>query len=808
MTNKKIIQKETSVLKMKLNEVFVAKSVKNRAYIEQFTHTSVNFTQKHLGTICGFFIIRNESKYNAHIVNVLTSEIKKEFFSVSRRSISEAFESALYKCNKVLTKLAEEGNTEWLGSIDGAVCAFDTSTIYFSVTGEASVYLIRDCNIINISEGLASQEAHEFPMKTFVDTSQGPLYEFDRVIVTSKELLHLISPAELKNNSIRFSDEEFNQLISTILKNESNLAATTIINVSKKTIKEPIINSETKLSNEEELNQQINAFGADTFIQKEKKSHEIDTNNKEEIEKKPKENYTDKRTGHIYVKANKSSSEERTQFSVILNKAKDVTSDLSYEIKTQSSKISYKLAKSSKKTFEELKLFMKSERVKQVIPNTKKFLKEKSKQVSGITTKIKNQKKTLENKNKSQNEKKKKEKKDTEATPNPKIDTIINTENVSVKNSKNEEKTSKKKEIGKKIISQTKKIKDKSKVLVNKFKENNNNNKESKEDKTQNLKLLKNFFATKRNKMIFVVSFVCFLILVPVVLDKIYNKKQIVLVKEDEIDVSDEKSSPNKDEKKSKNSQQTKEDKNTKEIGTKITDVSNTKLITPLTNGTVLITTTNSFIKIDKNNKKSIKAIPKEYGNLVLATYMSDLSYVFFITDKNTMYSYSPKVDKFEKQKIKQTLNYKNIKALNSYLTYIYTLEGDKIKRFARIEGGFDKPVIWYEGTSFSKTTSCSIDGDIYIANNKKINIFSHKNLTDKKLPDNVKIDEVFANENSNLLWVLDKENKTITGHNKKTLSAEKTIRDDILNRVKKIAVQKNAIILSTDTSIYRIPIR
>ncbi len=345
--------------------------------------------------------------------------------------------------------------------------------------------------------------------------------------------------------------------------------------------------------------------------------------------------------------------------------------------------------------------------------------------------------------------------------------------------------------------------------MVNKFKEKkNNNNKELKEGKTQNLKLLKNFFTTKRNKMIFVVSFVCFLILVPVVLDKIYNKKQIVLVKEDEIDVSDEKSSPNKDEKKSKNSQQTKEDKNTKEIGTKITDVSNTKLITPLTNGTVLITTTNSFIKIDKNNKKSTKAIPKEYGNLVLATYMSDLSYVFFITDKNTMYSYSPKVDKFEKQKIKQVLNYKNIKALSSYLTYIYTLEGDKIKRFARIEGGFDEPVIWYEGTSFSKTTSCSIDGDIYIANNKKINIFSHKNLTDKKLPNNVKIDEVFANENSNLFWVLDKQNKTITGYNKKTLSAEKTIRDDILNRVKKIAVQKNAIILSTDTSIYRIPIR
>ncbi len=804
MTNKKIIQKETSVLKMKLNEVFVAKSVKNRAYIEQFTHTSVNFTQKHLGTICGFFVIRNESKYNAHIVNVLTSEIKKEFFSVSRRSISEAFESALYKCNKVLTKLAEEGNTEWLGSIDGAVCAFDTSTIYFSVTGEASVYLIRDRNIINISEGLASQEAHEFPMKTFVDTSQGPLYEFDRVIVTSKELLHLISPAELKNNSIRFSDEEFNQLISTILKNESNLAATTIINVSKKTIKEPIINSETKLSNEEELNQQINAFGADTFIQKEKKSPEIDTNNKEEIEKKPKENYTDKRTGHIYVKANKSSSEERTQFSVILNKAKDVTSDLSYEIKTQSSKISYKLAKSSKKTFEELKLFMKSERVKQVIPNTKKFLKEKSKQVSGITTKIKNQKKTLENKNKSQNEKKKKEKKDTEATPNPKIDTIINTENVSVKNSKNEEKTSKKKEIGKKIISQTKKIKDKSKVLVNKFKEKNDN-KESKEDKTQNLKLLKNFFVTKRNKMIFVVSFVCFLILVPVVLDKIYNKKQIVLVKEDEIDVSDEKSSPNKDEKKSKNSQQTKEDKNTKEIGTKITDVSNTKLITPLTNGTVLITTTNSFIKIDKNNKKSTKAIPKEYGNLVLATYMSDLSYVFFITDKNTMYSYSPKVDKFEKQKIKQTLNYKNIKALNSYLTYIYTLEGDKIKRFARIEGGFDKPVIWYKGTSFTKTTSCSIDGDIYVANNKKLSIFSQKNITNKHIDNNTKVDIVYTDENSNLFWVLDKANKNLKAYDKKTLSLVNTIDNDILNKTTNIAVKKNTVIISTNTSIYKI---
>ncbi|MEN8252575.1 MAG: hypothetical protein ABFQ53_03280, partial [Patescibacteria group bacterium] len=337
--NKKCITADTT-LDIDMSNVFVAKKSKERAFIEQFDYSSINFTQKHLGTLLGFFIVRNDSKSSENIVNFLASELKKKYFAPLQAPASEKFESTLHHINRVLEEIANVGNVEWLGTIDSAICVVNDSSINFSITGNAHIFLLRENNLINISEGLASQEAAECPLKTFVDISSGELCPGDKLIITSQELLDLVSFEELQKNAAKFDQQNFVQFIETVLTNECSLATTTIIDIAQK---DQIATSQQHQIDDAALE---NLFSASAFeknapqeeLQEEKVIEEIES---EEKESPVTEEYTDPRTGHIHIQGNDEPIEQPT----IPERAKEEWLNIYEVVKTNVSKNFQKLSK-------------------------------------------------------------------------------------------------------------------------------------------------------------------------------------------------------------------------------------------------------------------------------------------------------------------------------------------------------------------------------------------------------------------------------------------------------------------------------
>lgn len=220
--------KKHNVLEVAVSDVFVVNGAKHRPFIEQFCHAGVNFTQKDLGTIMGFFIVRDTSSMSENIVNFLVSEIKKYYFSQSQKTPEEKFESTLHRINRMLEELATIGNVNWLGAIDGAVCAVTGATARFSVTGAASIFLLRDDHLVDIGDGLASEDAAHNPLKTFADISMGELLPYDKLIITSSELLDLVTFDELQKNAVRMGQKNFVQYVQTVLSNQCTIAVTLI----------------------------------------------------------------------------------------------------------------------------------------------------------------------------------------------------------------------------------------------------------------------------------------------------------------------------------------------------------------------------------------------------------------------------------------------------------------------------------------------------------------------------------------------------------------------------------------------------
>ncbi|MFC1644911.1 hypothetical protein ACFL08_02705 [Patescibacteria group bacterium] len=333
MRPRKKIERNTKELNKIISEILVVNDKDLSPYIEILNFSPENITQKSLGTLLGCFEIKDDSDDSAYIVNFLSSVAKKEYFLNPKRPASKSFESALHKVNLALSEIANHNNISWIGKIDAALCVIEKYSIHFSVTGAAKILLIRDGEILEISEGLASDEGAANPIKTFTDISSGKLKDNDKIIITSEDIFHVLSFDEIKRTSSKFSNEKFVRFLNTALVNELSIAGTIVIDVKEEALTRPI--TRLKPSTQVETPQIIeNAFSGKIFEEKSSQKKTITLPKKVLKEKpiaEPPKDYTDKKTGHIYLKDDTRIAHNQSDFiETLLVITKEKLLDLQY----------------------------------------------------------------------------------------------------------------------------------------------------------------------------------------------------------------------------------------------------------------------------------------------------------------------------------------------------------------------------------------------------------------------------------------------------------------------------------------------
>ena len=723
---------ENALLDINTSNVFVAKSAKIRAFIEQFNYSSVNFTQKDLGTILGFFVVRDNTETSKNIVNFLASEIKKKYFSPIQKDVEEKFESTLHHVNRALEELANIGNVEWLGQIDGAVCVIDATTIHFSITGNAHVLLLRDNTLIDISKDLAHEEASEQPLKTFIDISSGDLCPSDKIIITSQELLDIISFDELQKNAINFGQKNFIQFIETVLTNECSLATTTIIDVYEK--EKP--QSQLKPLSTKEV--PSNAFSANAFKEELEQISETidDTDELDMPEEKPSE-YTDPRTGHIHIQGDDEPITEQTFIKSIQEKSLELFDDIKESTITKWNTFSKKISKKNK-----------SEPVLTDSTNTFDDAEEFD---------------------------------DIPDTTSPDISTPESSTTEKSVTKYSQITLRKIKQIGQTFYSATKDTTKKTVFYCKKtaihFKNtfiNQQNANESPETPTKQKHsflpsahhITKLWHKMDTHTKLTAIGILLFIIIVPLVFAKVSKKKQEDIVNIDNINIQQ----PHVDGtlEKEPNTLASSVQNNINDPSILLTDSSITSTI--LINDKLIGVTKNNIVLLDDGEKKNF-SLPTNSGDIVFSTPMDDLDLIFILTTKNKLYSFSPATKKFSEQKNTPSLDYSKIIELGTYMTYLYTLDEKTITRYARIENGFDNGKNWLrENIAISKESTMAIDDDIYITRDGQITkLYKGKKESFSQDPSIQKASIIYTTEDTKFMWILDKENDTLFKTKKST---------------------------------------
>ena len=285
-------------LSKNISPILVINNSSLKPYIELFNYEPENIYQKPLGNLVGFFEIKEYSEQSAYIVNFLTSVLKKEYYANPRRSVAESFDSAMHKVNLALSEVTKHGNIEWIGKLHASICVIEKNSIHFTVAGNAKIFLKRKESLTDISDGLSSDESQPHPLKTFINVSSGRLEKEDKLIITSEDIFHILKLSDLKKSFQRLSKEQFVQFLKTALSNELEMIATIVVDF-EETKKIPATKKITAI--EDDFQQEtVNVFSQTAFpkinfdLPVEKDSNQI----KEASEET---DYTDKKTGHIYV---------------------------------------------------------------------------------------------------------------------------------------------------------------------------------------------------------------------------------------------------------------------------------------------------------------------------------------------------------------------------------------------------------------------------------------------------------------------------------------------------------------------------
>ncbi len=276
-----------------------------KPYIESFSYSPSNVIQQSLGNLLGFFKISDTSEDSAYIVNFLASVLKKEYYINPRRSIEESLDQALHKVNVALSEIAKNGNVNWLGMLDSAICVLEKNNFHFSVSGKAKILLLRDDTITDISEGLASADEDPHPIKTFINVSSGSIRIGDKILVTSDDIFRVFSLSEIKKNALRFSNDKFVQFLHTALINELELAETIIIDIT-----EPK-KAEIKSVEQKEITKELSNVFSEKAFKEPVHSHSP----LQKIEKNKKDvDFVDEKTGHIYIQEERGAIHRRNSF--------------------------------------------------------------------------------------------------------------------------------------------------------------------------------------------------------------------------------------------------------------------------------------------------------------------------------------------------------------------------------------------------------------------------------------------------------------------------------------------------------------
>lgn len=156
--------------------------------------------------------VRQPWRAESRLVSTITDVLSQRYPTI-RRSTNplQSFELTLKNINEELMGLAEMGETEWIGRLNGVLALVIGNEVHVAQTGQATAYLFRQQKISQILERQDIADPH--PLTTFANIISGYTNAGDRLVLGNEDLFTLI-PLDVIRSAV--SDETPWQAVQTL----------------------------------------------------------------------------------------------------------------------------------------------------------------------------------------------------------------------------------------------------------------------------------------------------------------------------------------------------------------------------------------------------------------------------------------------------------------------------------------------------------------------------------------------------------------------------------------------------------------
>lgn len=160
---------------------------KGERAFDSFVYEPESAEESQLGSLCTAGELSRVLPQNAHFLDVLSFSLKDAYYKKA------GFEEALKEANSFLEKETKKGNVGWLGNLNFAVISINNSILNFTKVGNIKILLVRDGEILDISQNLELQDTEPYPLKVFSNTASGKLSPEDKIFILTKDIFSALS---------------------------------------------------------------------------------------------------------------------------------------------------------------------------------------------------------------------------------------------------------------------------------------------------------------------------------------------------------------------------------------------------------------------------------------------------------------------------------------------------------------------------------------------------------------------------------------------------------------------------------------
>ena len=183
---------------VKTEEILIKAPRSKNTVCDIFMYEPGNIEEASLGSL--YMVAELTSNEDSlHLISLISSLIKREYYLLPHRGPVESLEEALKKANQALSEIANQGNLAWLGKIHFICAALNKEKdLFLTQTGCAQAWLCREGQLINITQKMVPPTTKAHPAKTFQSVVSGTVGPTDKIIFGTPAIFDFFSLPGLK----------------------------------------------------------------------------------------------------------------------------------------------------------------------------------------------------------------------------------------------------------------------------------------------------------------------------------------------------------------------------------------------------------------------------------------------------------------------------------------------------------------------------------------------------------------------------------------------------------------------------------